>query len=596
MRPAALALLLLLLPVAHVPIDAQNSAAAVTPNYELASRWTTAKLNKQIFDTGVTPHWLETSDRFWYSYESRDGKKYFLVDPLKKSKGALFDNAKMAALLTSATLVPMDAQHLPIKTLKMTKSDTTLLLEVEVPKDAEIPGLKKAPVKTTTASGDKQQGDDDDDLDAPQQRRGGADSGDDEENGDKKSVFFEYDLAASHLTLMPDFQDPKKPRWASVSPDDKLVVFARGHNLFVMDAANYAKARVKPGDESVVETQVTTDGEEHFGYDRRLQDEDKRALRKDSRDDKNKMGRRVPPIQIFWSKDSTHFAVTRRDERKVADLFVINALSTPRPTLETYRYAMPGEENIPQPRIEIFDMATKGRVTVKADRFKDQALQIASAQTTAIAREKDKTEPQWVADGSDLLYFIRSSRDLHKFDLCVANTKTGDVRTIIEERLNVYIETKPVRLINKGQEIVWWSERDGWAHFYLYGADGTLKRQITAGEFVSDDLVSVDDKTRSMVIMAAGKEAGEDPYYTHAYRVAIDTGAMKLLDPGDATHAVSISDDGKFFVNTASRIDAAPKSTLIDTALGTPIADLETTDLSAAVEAGYKFPEPFKVK
>ena len=106
-----------LLPMAHTTIGAA-SGGAVAPNYELASQWTTSKINKAVFDTGVAPHWLETSDRFWYSYETRDGKRYFLVDPLKKSKTPLFDNAKMAAMLTAATLVPMDAQHLPIKTLK----------------------------------------------------------------------------------------------------------------------------------------------------------------------------------------------------------------------------------------------------------------------------------------------------------------------------------------------------------------------------------------------------------------------------------------------------------------------------------------------
>src|SRR5262249_19898898 len=216
-----------------------------TPNYELASQWTTSKINKAVFDTGVTPHWLETSDRFWYSYETRDGKRYFLVDPIKKSKAPLFDNAKMAAMLTAAPLVPTDAQHLPTKTIKAIKNDTALRLEVEVRKTAEIPGMKPTPARPTTTSSDKQQGakddlDDDNDMEDPQQRRGvgGGDQGDgDDENGDKKSVFFEYDLAGAKVTLLPDFQDPKKPRWASASPDDSLVVFARGHNLFMMDAA-----------------------------------------------------------------------------------------------------------------------------------------------------------------------------------------------------------------------------------------------------------------------------------------------------------------------------------------------------------------------
>src|SRR5581483_2745890 len=148
---------------------------------------------------------------------------------------------------------------------------------------------------------------------------------------------------------------------------------------------------------------------------------------------------------------------------------------------------------------------------------------------------------------------------------------------------------------NGGQELVWWSERDGWAHYYLYDGAGTLKRQITSGEFVSDDLLSIDEKARTMVFTAVGRENGEDPYYVHAYKVGLDGGTPKLLDPGDFSHNVAISDDGKYFVDTESRVNTAPKSVLLDHN-GTPLADLETTDVSAALEAGFKYPEPFKVK
>src|SRR5262245_43094783 len=224
-RVLLLAAIISPLPAASPTMRAATGCAAPAPNYALASQWTTGKINKLVFDTGVTPHWLETSDRFWYSYETRDGKKYYLVDPLKKAKAPLFDNAKMAAALTAATLVPMDAQHLPIKTLKAIKSDTTLRLEVEVPKDAQIPGMQKAPAKPATTSADRQGDPDalDDTIDdmidkSPQQRRGGGNQGDgDDENSDKKSVFFEFELATAKLTLLPDFKDPRKPRWASIS-------------------------------------------------------------------------------------------------------------------------------------------------------------------------------------------------------------------------------------------------------------------------------------------------------------------------------------------------------------------------------------------
>ena len=56
-----------------------------------------------VFDTSVTPRWLDTSDRFWYSYNTREGRRFMLVDPVKKTKAPLFDHAKMAAALTMIT-------------------------------------------------------------------------------------------------------------------------------------------------------------------------------------------------------------------------------------------------------------------------------------------------------------------------------------------------------------------------------------------------------------------------------------------------------------------------------------------------------------
>src|SRR5947209_15856478 len=80
-RLLAVIALAALLPNVSVDLRAASDGAAQTPNYELAAQWTLPKINKLIFDTQVTPHWLEFSDRFWYSYETRDGKRYFIVDP-----------------------------------------------------------------------------------------------------------------------------------------------------------------------------------------------------------------------------------------------------------------------------------------------------------------------------------------------------------------------------------------------------------------------------------------------------------------------------------------------------------------------------------
>jgi len=600
-RRSILVLCLVLLFPSVPPIGAlAQDNQSPKPNYELAARWTAQKIGKLVFDTSVTPHWLELSDRFWYSYETSQGRQFYLIDPMRKTKAPLFDNAKMAAMLTSITRIPYDAQHLPIRTVKFTKKDTAFQFEIQVPRDADIPGVKKADQQTEQA---RERGD--------QEQEGGA-AGGRETPSRTRPLYFEYELATGKLTLLADYQSPRKPRWASESPDEQTVVFARGHNLFMMNAENYAKAQKKEDDPSIVETQITTDGEEHYSYARRLNEEEKREVAR--RREREKRDPRVPPITIYWSKDSRKFAVIRQDQRKVADLWVINSLAQPRPTLETYRYAMPGEANVPQAEILIFDRETRARVKVNADRFKDQTLSISTARISAREREQERMiereqeqqqqqtrggapgiEPKWLSDTSDKLYFTRTSRDMHKVDVCVANAETGEVKTLIEERMNTYIETKPLRLIKNGQELIHWSERDGWGHYYLYDGNGALKNQITSGEFVCDSIEAIDEKSRTMYITANGREAGEDPYYPHFYSANLDGNGIKLLNPGDAAHAVSVSDSGKYFVDNSSRVNCAPRSALYDTA-GNLLMELETTDLTALLEAGYKFPELFKVK
>ncbi|MBS1790140.1 MAG: DPP IV N-terminal domain-containing protein [Acidobacteria bacterium] len=602
---------------------ADADARVQKANYDLASRWTAQKVGKMVFDTAVTPHWFESGDKFWYSYETGQGRKFYLVDPLKKSKAPLFDNAKMAAQLTTITRIPYDAQHLPITSVRMVKKDSAFQFDISVPREADIPGLKKEE-QAVAGSGQEQGTPEDepegenvaeDDDDDPQQR-GGQAAGQRPPVSPNRTVYFEWELANSKLSLLPDYQPPRKTRWAAVSPDEKTIVFARGSNLFMMDADNYAKALKKEDDTTIVETQITTDGEENYSYARRLREEEKAAYKFS---EKNKTPR-VPAVTVYWSKDSKKFSTLRSDQRKVADLWVINSLSNPRPTLETYRYGMPGEVNQPQADLEVFDIASKARVKIKEDRFPDQQVAVYTAVPTNAERERARfiqvdrsveqdqqqqqqgggqfgsgVEPKWLADGSDKLYFNRTSRDLKKIDVCVADTATGEVKTLIEERLNTYVEVKPLVLIGNGQELIHWSERDGWGHYYLFGADGTLKNQITSGEFYCDSIEAVDEKTRTLYVNINGHETGEDPYYLHTYSVNFSGAGMKLLNPGDGSHAAATSDSGKYFVDNASRVNSVPESVLCDQ-LGNKLMDLEKTDLSAMNEAGYKFPEPFKVK
>ena len=299
-------------------------------------KWTSQQVAKRMFDTSVTPHWLESGERFWYTYETGQGRKYWLVDCRAKTRKPLFDAAHMAAMLTQITLSPYDAQHLPIRTVKFIKKDTALLFELDIAKDATVrvgdqfktvqeisdeanksdDMQDKSKEKQTDKQNDKGQGKTDTKTDvktddkqtttgtttqAGRGTRAGAAGAGADAAATTKTLFFEYDLKTENLALLPTYKAPaKKMLWASVSPDEKTIVFARGHNLFMMDAGNYALAQKKANDKAIKETQLTTNGEQYNSYARTLKEENKVVYQAQEKDRKDY---RVPAIGIAWSKE-----------------------------------------------------------------------------------------------------------------------------------------------------------------------------------------------------------------------------------------------------------------------------------------------------
>jgi dipeptidyl aminopeptidase/acylaminoacyl peptidase len=282
----------------------------------------------------------------------------------------------------------------------------------------------------------------------------------------------------------------------------------------------------------------------------------------------------------------------------VGDLWVINSLAMPRPRLETYKYGMPGEANQPQAEAWVFDISSRKGTKIKTEAFKDQQMALNTAPITNLQREKQETASRWLAMDGNKLYFNRTSRDLKRIDVVEMDTVTSEPKIVASERSNTYIEIQPIRPIKTatGQtQFIHWSERDGWGHYYLYDNAGKMLKQIDTGEYQATEVEAVDEKSRTIFFNAAGREPGEDPYYTHLYSVNIDTGVTKLLTPGNFTHTAAMNDKATFFVDTWSRVNSAPESALFD-ALGNKVMDLEKADLSAMLAQGFKFPEPFMVK
>lgn len=507
-------------------------------NYALAERFSAKRVNQMVFSTQITPNWFRDSDKFWYSWRTPQGTRYYIVDPAKGTRNEVFDMDRLAMQVTEFVRYPFEAKHLPIRDLRL-KDDKEFTFSI-------ISGL----------------------------------------NNDRDTTCFRYEIATARLDTVAK-EKGKYPRWASVAPNGEFGVFAKGSNLWVMDSTSLRKAAKDEKDSTIVEHRLTTDGIRQFGY----------GYGNYSGDTEADSTKRHYPGELVWSPDSKRFATMKWDTRKLDDLWVINSVSDKRPKLESYKYQMPGEPG-PKGYLYIFTM-NDGRTgasarQVKSQAFKDQEVSLQSARRTAKDNYLDYWKNEWLGDNTGF-YMVRQSRDLKRLDLCRVDVDSDSTKTIISERERTYVEYRAPFLIGGGKQILHWSERNGWANIYLYNSDGTLVRNLTEGAFHVEDILGVNEKEGYILLSACGVNKDENPYQMHTFRVPLTGGALQQLDMNDMDVLSTASDDAKFFVANYSRVDWTPAVALFS-ATGKRIADLETADLSLLFEAGYKFPERFKVK
>ena len=144
-----------------------------------------------------------------------------------------------------------------------------------------------------------------------------------------------------------------------------MFVFAREHNLYL----------VEKGKTDTVK--ISTDGEKNrsFGF------RDTTEVQDTTQQDNQGGGRggaanRDPRVRAnaTWSPDSKAFAIQRQDQRKVKELYLVNVLADPRPTLSSYTYAMPGEDIVGQSELYVWKKGTPAVATVNIKKWRDERI------------------------------------------------------------------------------------------------------------------------------------------------------------------------------------------------------------------------------
>lgn len=352
---------------------------------------------------------------------------------------------------------------------------------------------------------------------------------------------------------------------AVLSPDGTRAAFLRDWNLWLRETKSGA------------ETQLTHDGIPDFGY----------------ATDNAGWTHTDHPI-LVWSPDSKHIATFQQDQRRTGMMYLV-PVTNRHPQLEAWRYPLVGDKDVTMIERVVIDIPS-GNVV----RLKMAPDQHRSTICDDVSCSGGWDDVEWAPD-SHSLAFVSTSRDHREEWLRVADIAAGTVRDVFHETAKVYFESGD-DLVNwhylpDSNEFLWFSERSGWGQMYLYDLkSGHLKNQITTGDGNVLQVVSVDVPSRRLLYLAAGKDPARNPYFQSLHAVDFAGKHDILLTPDDATHAVTLSNDGSVFVDVASTPDTPQRTTLRDTRSGKLILPLAQQDLSALLATGWKPLTPFTVK
>ncbi|GGG69665.1 S9 family peptidase [Edaphobacter dinghuensis] len=297
---------------------------------------------------------------------------------------------------------------------------------------------------------------------------------------------------------------------------------------------------------------------------------------------------------LAWSPDSKHLLARRvlQGMRRQVHYVESSPSGQIQPIASEHFYAKPGDVlDLEQP--VLFNPETRSELNISSDLFPNPY---------------ELTDFVWRKDSSAFT-FNYNQRGHQKLSVISVDAATGKTREVIVETSRTFIEYTALNPdqfgtgkfyrhdIEDGKEILWLSERDGWAHLYLYnGTTGKVENQITHGDWVVRGVDRVDEQHRQIYFEASGVDPKLDPYFVQGYRINFDGTGMIAMTDAPANHQISYSSDGQFYTDSWSRVDLAPVIVLKRTADRQTIATIAKGDLTKLPTAGWHAPEVFVAK
>ena len=279
---------------------------------------------------------------------------------------------------------------------------------------------------------------------------------------------------------------------------------------------------------------------------------------------------------MWWSPDGTKLAYYRFDESKVPDFYLTPSLTKVQDTLDIEAYPKPG---VPNPVVDLFVYDVNTKKNDARRRARRQAVRerrhwlLRLSRVVVARRSRVDVQPRPTADRTRSISpaAIRPPASVTR-----SSTKTWPTG---------WIENSPLmRYLADSKRFIWESERNGFKNYYLYDLTGALIATLTNNQFEAASVVRVDEAGNALYYTARD---GDNYMKLQLHRVGLDGKNDKRLTDPAFTHTVSLSPDGKYFVDVAETHDQAPVTRLVD-ANGKVVQELAKTDLTKFNELGLK--------
>lgn len=339
----------------------------------------------------------------------------------------------------------------------------------------------------------------------------------------------------------------------AVSPGARFGAWVKNHDLWVTESGKSNR-------------RITHDGGEWYSFNPGL-----------ARSNPVTSDASSAPPRVHWIGTGPWFWIERLDQRRVRDIWLADTLALTGPTVRQQKMPYPGDSELPRPEIWLVN-AESGRTHRIAAGDWDY-LGNMDIGMGGIAASRDGSQ----------LHFARITRDYHRIELAAASIADGQVRTLFREPPGAS-GIRYTEFAELAEGFLWKSDRDGWAHYYLYDRSGRLVRQVTQGAFSVDRIVHIDE-ARGVILFTAFADARGSSGRSQLHSVRLDGSEQRRLDQDDATHILSASPDGNFLIDTVVRPDAIPKMLLRDRE-GRELALLEEAEQAAFEKHGWRPPVP----